>query len=272
MKNIVSIIISALLLFSSAQTYAQDSLFRFHKEIPYPVAYFATNLTGELYIINTNNQLIKFNSDGDSVGVFNDVKKYGKLSLVHAQNPWKTLLFYQNFQTIVLLDKYLKNSGSINLRDKNIFNVAAVATSYDNNIWLFDGREFKIKKIDDNGNMLMASVDFRQLFDEVPSPDWIADSDGLLYLYDPQKGVYIFDYYGAFKTMLPFTGWKSVSAIKKELIGFDNQNFYKYTPPLPVPSEKMLPGELQNTDQISISAKDVFVLKNNKLTVYRLFN
>ena len=75
-------------------TYGQDdSLFRFLKKIEYPISSFTVDNLGELYIINTDNQLKKYNEKGDSVGVFNQVTKYGKLSYVEAQNPWKSILF-----------------------------------------------------------------------------------------------------------------------------------------------------------------------------------
>lgn len=272
MRKLFFILLMVLCTTTVTQVNAQDSAYHFIERIPYPVTYFATNLAGELYTINLNNQLKKYNINGDSVGVFNDVKRFGKLSYVSAQNPWKTILFYESFQTIVLLDKYLNNLGNINLRDKNIFNVKAVTTSYDNNIWVFDGREFKIKKLDENGNVLMSSDDFRQIFDDVPTPEWIGDSDGLLYLYDPFRGFYVFDYYGAFKMLLPFKNWKSEFVNKKNLIGFDDNFYYQYTPPIPLPSEKTLPAELKNADMISISSQRIFVLKGGVLNVYNLKN
>lgn len=245
-----------------------DSLYRFEKRFSYPVVYFTTSPSGELFTINQGNQLKKYNSNGDSVGVFNDVKKYGKLSYVDAQNPWKTILYYEGFETIVLLDKYLKSLGSINLRDKNFFGVKAVATSYDNNIWIFDGRDMKIKKLDENGNLLLASVDLRQVFDDVPDPQKIIDRDGLLYLYDSTRGIYIFDYYGSFRTLLPFKNWKGIFVFGKTIYGFDDSLFYTNTPPLPVADEKPLPKIFLNATQISISPRKAWVLKNDSLSIY----
>lgn len=277
MKRYSLLFLMALLVCAAPAIVAQDTtllskdtMLQFYKETPYPVTYFATNLAGELYTINTDNRLKKYNTNGDSVGVFNDVKRFGKLSYLDAQNPWKTLLFYENFQTIVLLDKYLNNLGNINLSNKNIFNVKAVATSYDNNVWVFDGREFRIKKLDENGNTLMSSDDFRQLFDDPPTPEWIGDSDGLLYLYDPAKGFYVFDYYGAFRMLLPFKHWKSEFVNKKDLMGFDDHSFYKYSPPLPVASEATLPSVLQNADMISMASQRVYVLRNKVLRIYNV--
>lgn len=246
-----------------------DSLYRFMKKLDYPVVYFTTGPSGELFTINADNQLKKYNSDGDSVGVFNDVKKYGKLTYVVAQNPWKTILYYENFETILLLDKYLKVLGNINLRDRNIFGVRAVATSYDNNVWIFDPAEMKIKKLDDNGNPLMASVDLRQVFGNPPQPEQIIDQDGLLYLYDPSKGVYIFDYYGSFKTLLPFKNWKRIFVVGKTIYGFDDSFIYTGTPPLPVAEKRPLPSFLTDAVQISISPQMIWVLKNNALSAYR---
>ncbi len=247
-----------------------DSLFSFLKKIEYPISSFTVDNIGELYIINADNQLKKFNEKGDSVGVFNQVTKYGKLSYVEAQNPWKAILFYQNFSTIVLLDKYLNVLTSINLRNQNIFQVKAVTTSYDNNIWLFDEQDNKLKKIDDNGNIISETVDFRLLFDSVPTPQKIIDCDGFVYLYDPQKGIYLFDYYGSFKSKLPLLHWTDIAVIGKTIYGFDDQNLYKYTPPMPDVNKYTLPVALQNNNSIKLNNHKIYILKNQQLQIYSL--
>jgi len=247
-----------------------DSLFRFLKKIEYPISSFSVDNLGELYLINTDNQLKKYNANGDSIGVFNQVTKYGKLSYVEAQNPWKTILFYQNFSTIVLLDKYLNVLGNINLRNKNIFRVKAVTNSYDNNIWLFDEQDNKLKKIDDNGNVLLETVDFRLLFDAPPTPQQIVDRDGFVYLYDAEKGIYLFDYYGSFKSKMAVLNWNNFTVIEKNIYGFDSINLYKYAPPLPDIITYKLPQDLQNSQSIKINNHRIYSLKDQQLQVYSL--
>ena len=251
-------------------TAQSDSSFRFIKQINFPVSSFALDNIGEMYILTPGNQLKKYNGKGDSVGVFNQVTQYGKLAYVDAQNPWKVILFYQNFSTIVLLDKYLNQLTAINLRNKNIFRVQAVTTSYDNNIWLYDEQDNKLKKIDDNGNILSESVDFRLLFDSVPDPTKIIDRDGFVYLYDPQKGVYIFDYYGSFKSKLTFLNWTGFNVIGKSIYGFDKKNIYKYTPPIPDYITYTLPLELQESSALQFANHKMYVLKNSQLKIYSL--
>lgn len=248
----------------------KDSAFRFINQFHGPVSSFTVDNIGAVYIINANNQLKKYNENGDSVGVFNQVTQYGKLSYVDAENPWKTILFYENFSTIVLLDKYLNVVTAINLRKQNIFRVQAVTGSYDNNIWLYDEQDNKLKKIDDNGNVLSQTVDFRLLFDSVPEPSKIIDKDGFVYLYDPKNGVYVFDYYGSFKTKLTFLNWTNMEVFGKTIYGFDKQNVYKYNPPLPDVTTYSLPVALQNGTAVKIVNHRLFILKNGTLSVYSL--
>ena len=251
-------------------TAQDDSLYRFLKQIEYPISSFTVDNLGELYVINTDNQLKKYDEQGDSIGVFNQVTKYGKLSYVEAQNPWKAILFYKNFSTIVLLDKYLNVISSINLRKQDIFQVNALTTSYDNNIWLYDEQDNKLKKIDDSGNNIFETQDFRLLFDSVPSPKKIIDSDGFVYLYDPEKGLYVFDYYGSFKNKLPFLHWTDITVINKQIYGFDQENLYRYSPPFPEAKKYVLSPALQDNNSIKVSNHKIYVLKNQQLKVYSL--
>lgn len=267
----LSYIILVCLLMNGKELRAQnDSLFYFFKTINYPVTYFTANVPGELFVINLDNQLKKYNVNGDSVGVFNQVKKYGRLGYVEAQNPWQALLFYPDFETIVILDKYLNVLGNINLREKNIFRVQAITNSYDNQIWIFDGQENKIKKLDQNGNTLMASADLRQVLDSVPNAVKIIDRDGLLYLYDPSLGIFVFDYYGAYKHRLPFTGWTSVNVIGKNIYGFDADHLYRFTPPGPVAETFNLPEPLEHADKAEIFNQRIYILKNGILSIYKM--
>lgn len=270
-KKFFRLTVTVIYIFCSLKTNAQnDSLFRFLKEIDYPTSSFTADDLGELYIINTDNQLKKYNEKGDSLGVFNQVTKYGKLSYVEAQNPWKVILFYKNYSTIVLLDKFLNVLGNINLRRHNIFQVQAVTTSYDNNIWLYDEQENKLKKIDEQGGKLFESVDFRLLFDSVPTPKKIIDTDGFVYLYDPEKGLYIFDYYGTFKNKFPFLHWTNVAVIDKKIYGFDNDYIYEYSASFPDVKRYKLSPELQNASSIEAKNHRLYVLKNQKLEIYTL--
>ncbi|MFY7965999.1 MAG: hypothetical protein ACOVO1_13960 [Chitinophagaceae bacterium] len=190
-----------------------------------------------IYIVSSNNQIKKINQNFDSLAVFNDTRRFGNIHLLDVNNPLKILVFYKEFSTIVVLDRFLNMINTIDLRKQNLLQVSCIATSYDNKIWLFDELENKIIKIDDLGNKLMETTDFRMLFDYGFITEKIVDENGKLYCYNKQYGLIVFDYYGGLKHKYPiinyqyiqmhnetFTGFKkdSVSIIKLNLLKQDN--------------------------------------------------
>ena len=129
-----------------------NSAFTYVTAIPGSFTSMDIDILGNIYLITEKtNTLKKIKSNGDSIAIFNDVKKYGNPSLIDVSNPLKTLVYYQNFTTVVILDRVLSLRNSINFRKENIFKVRTLTTSYDNNIRIYDEQDAKLKKIDDDG-------------------------------------------------------------------------------------------------------------------------
>ena len=241
-------------------THAQkDSSFIYSKIIKGDFSYFTVDNLENIYLLSNANQLKKITPNGDSV-VFNEVRNYGKLFSIDATNPLKILLYYKNFSTIVVLDRFLNVRNTINLRKQNIFKVKTIAASYDNNIWLFDEGDAKLKKVNDNGDVLLETVDFRNLFDTIPSPTQIVDRDQFIYLYDTAKGFYTFDYYGALKNRLPFVNWANTEVIANTLYGFNNNFLYQYKQGSLNLQELKLPFFFNQALQIKVGNNKVYLL------------
>ncbi|MBA4167948.1 MAG: hypothetical protein H0X41_10470, partial [Chitinophagaceae bacterium] len=215
-----------------------------------------------------NGQLKKLLPNGDSAAVFNNVRKYGKVYSVDVTNPLKVLLYYKDFETVVTLDRFLNARSTLDLRQQNLQQVKAVGQSYDNNIWVFDELESKLKKISDDGRLLDQSNDFRTIFDSMPSPDVIIDQDKSVYLYDPLKGIYIFDYYGAYKSRIPFTGWMDFKVINKALVGRDGNFLYRYDEGSLMLQQYPLPGFINKASRVIIAPGLLYVLRDGTIMVY----
>jgi hypothetical protein len=223
-------LITIIFFFTLCNTQAQDSsFFTPAKTIEGEYVDFTVDNLGNYYLVSKDNQLKKLNNRGDSMGVFNDVRRYGKLYSIDVTNPLKVLLYYKNFSTIVVLDRFLNIVNTIDLRKANIFQVKAIAQSYENNIWIYDEQNNKLKRIGEKGDVIFQSVDLRIIFDEVPSPTHIFDHDGFVYLYDPEKGFYVFDIYGSFKTKISYKALKDVAVIGKTILGIENNFIIAYT-------------------------------------------
>ena len=186
-----------------------DTSFQLLKVLKGDIVNFTVDNLDNIYILNSRNQIKKYNANGDSVAIFNDVKKFGKATLVDVSNPLKVVLYYKDFATVVMLDRFLNVLNTIDLRKQNIFQARAIAQSYDNKIWVFDELENKLKKIDEDGKLLQETPDFRLLFDRAVMPTKIFDENKYVYLYDSLRGINVFDYYGALKNNIIITGWQN---------------------------------------------------------------
>lgn len=181
-----------------------------------------------LYIISSKGQVKKFNAAGDSAGVYNQVKNYGQLFSIDVSNPLKLLLFYKDFSTVVVLDRFLANVAVIDLRRHGILQPGAVGLSYDNNIWVFDEYDNRLKRINEQGDRLLETTDLRSIFSEGLSPQKILSDNGLVYLADSARGIFVFDNYGAYKKQIPLRNWKSISIHDNEVITVHGEQMAVY--------------------------------------------
>jgi len=259
-----------LLAFTGLLKGQADSGARLIRTVPGSFTAFTADMLGNLYTISEENQLKKTGPTGDSVGVYNDVRHYGKLSSIDVSNPLKAILFYRDFRTVVVLDRYLNSVNTIDLRRQNIFQVRAVCASYDNNIWVFDEQESKLKKISEDNRTLTETSDLRQAIDDAPVPVALFDQDGFVYAYDPAKGMYVFDYYGAFKGRLPIQQWKDVQVIGKTILGRMDGKLMAYTTGSLQLSGTPLPPALRDAGHIRLMRQGIYVLETDGIRQYAL--
>lgn len=267
----VSILFIVCSLNSLSQTNPTLKLI-FEKKFSESIINFNVDNLGNIYTISLNNQLKKRNNKGDSIGVFNDVKRNGKLHSIDATNPLKLLLYYKDFGEILILDRFLNIRNEINLRTLNIFQASLVCQSYDNNIWIFDELENRIKKIDDQGKIIFNSVDFRILFEEPPTPNYLIDKDGFLYIYDIKKGLYIFDYYGGLKNNIQLLRYQHFEVLNKETyVGYflNKISIYKSNTFLSTQYNSII--EVEDIKKSHFEFGYLYILnKKNELIIYKI--
>ncbi|QES90617.1 SdiA-regulated/phytase-like domain-containing protein [Rhizosphaericola mali] len=226
---------------------------------------------GNIYTISKlSNQLKKYNSKGDSIGLFNDVKQFGTISRMDATNPLKLLVYYQDFSTVIALDRFLNNINKLDLRRSGILQAKTISISYDNNLWVFDEQEYKLKKLDDQGNILSTSDDFRVLFQDPPDPDAIIDNDGQLYLYDKNLGWFIMDYYGAVKKNYPYLHWQNVKVENQKLIGREDMQLDIATLSDFDYNKLNLPLKAEDVQTIRFLNDRLFVLSSDNISIYSI--
>ncbi|MEK7224615.1 MAG: hypothetical protein AAB221_02915, partial [Bacteroidota bacterium] len=86
MKKPVFIFFFSFLFFAAANGQS-DTSFRLLKTIKGDIVSFTVDNLDNIYILNSRSQIKKFNMSGDSVAVYNDIRKFGTATLIDASNP-----------------------------------------------------------------------------------------------------------------------------------------------------------------------------------------
>jgi len=269
MKKVFSgfVVFFAFLGICNAQS---DSAFKLIKVIKGDFVDFTVDNLDNIYILNSRNQIKKLNSKGDSIAIFNNVKNFGKATLIDVSNPLKILLYYKDFATIVTLDRYLNVVNNIDLRRQNILQVKTIGQSYDNKIWLYDEQESKLKKIDDDGSLLLETPDFRLLVGQAPSPIKIFDEDKFVYVCDTLLGIYVFDYYGSLKNNIMISHWQNLKVAGKYVFGSKDDTLYRYEIKSFRYDEWIMPEQLKQSRSFNFTSRNLYALKKEGIEIYSI--
>jgi len=268
MKQILPIFL--FVAFSCICKAQSDTSFKLIKIISGDIVDFTVDNLDNIYILNSRNQIKKLNANGDSVAVYNDIKKFGKATLIDVSNPLKILLYYRDFTTIVTLDRFLNAVNSIDLRKQNIFQVKAIGQSYDNKIWLYDELENKLKKIDEDGKLLQETSDFRLLLGRALSPIKIFDEDKFVYIYDTLQGVYVFDYYGTLKNNIMINHWQNLKVVGKNIFGSRADTLYRYEINSFRLDKWKMPEQLAHSLFFNFTSTHLYALKKEGVEIYAI--
>lgn len=266
MKHLLLILTLFLGTFAFAQ---KDSSFILIKDYKGDIAGALLDKLDNLYIISSLGQIKKFDANGDSVAVYNQVKQYGQLTAIDVSNPLKPLLFYKDFSTVVILDRFLANRLTIDLRKFSILQPGAIGLSYDNNIWVFDEYDNKLKKIDEQGNKLFETPDFRNIFGKTIAPQKIINDNGLVYLADTVNGIYVFDNYGAYKKNYDLRKWNSIEVYNGIIIRTSADEILVYNPATFSDISKKVPSSFQPYVHSFTNTNKFVTFNNTGLRIYK---
>lgn len=117
----------------------------------------------QLYTLDQQQYLRKYDPKGQLLFNYQN-NNLGQLHRCDANNPFNILLFYQDFNTLVILDRTLNPLVEVNLDALGYYAIQLIAAAPDNKIWLYDPANFKLKKIDTKGRVLAESQDLSLQF------------------------------------------------------------------------------------------------------------
>jgi len=240
-----------LLSFSSS-----ESSFVFKKSMAIKANALYADHLGYYYIVGKDK--IQKVHPSDSLTQFHQRQGLGPITSIDVTNPMKTLVYFNDYRTIEILDNWMTLMREINLDDYGYMQISAVCNSSTNGIWFYDENSATLKRIDDAGNLLRQSISTRQSINKVLRVSSMLEKNGVLYLADPTTGVFTFDMFGNYIRTLPLIGVNKMRIQNDKIYYFTRGKFYGYQ------AETFATDELTLPDSTVI---DAILLKNKLVTL-----
>lgn len=151
----------------------------------------------QYYIVDQSNALRILNPN-QTRGTFYQNNRLGALHSIDVSNPQKILLFYKENQQIVFVDNVLTETERINLADWGYNDVAAVAHSNDNQIWIFDSGLMKLLKVSTQGELLFEGDPLYLYYLDQAKAIKMYEAQNQVFVLTESNGFLMFDNFGQF--------------------------------------------------------------------------
>lgn len=206
------------------------------------------------------------NRDGDSSGFFNEIKK-GPIAQVDASNPLRVLLFFPDYNQIVILNNMLSVKNVLKLNSIGLNSVQCIAGSSDGTLWLYDNVNGSLLKVDEQLSILQ-NTNLRSIDQNPDHANNLFEEDRWVYLTDTSEGVRQFDPYGFYHTTYHFKS-PQFQLFNEYLLYLSLPFLNSYHVKSFTESKLALPHPDQIL-QFRVERKRLYLLLKDKLEIYEL--
>ena len=220
---------------------------------------------GNIYVVVKNN-IYKYNRDGTRINQYSN-NRFGQITSIDATDPYKIVVFFEDFRTVILLDNQLSENGSpIDLQFSDFAQPIMICRAYNTGLWLFDQLLYGIFRVTLSLHTLNRSGNLTQILGYKIEPNFMSEYNNILYLNNPSTGILIFDQYGTYIKNISIVGLESFQVTEKGIFFLDNNKIKKYefksleTNELPLPEP--------NITGLAVNKNRLFILTGNSIKIY----
>jgi len=232
-----------------------------------PATNFAVDNLQNIYLLTSENELVKYSPDGKEQYRYPN-NTLGKIGTIDATNPFQIMLFFPDYQNVLLLDRTLGLTGQFNIFRLGLFEVTAVAMASDNQLWVYDDVSFRLKKVSEDGEVSVESTDLSLALGRSIHPRFMMEKNQTVFMSDPKVGVLVFDVFGQYVKTIDLKGITDFQLFgkqlyflkKKELKAFHLESFLE--------TLVSLPEEIVDPVKVRMNAGRLYVLDKEGLKVF----
>ncbi|MDB4082923.1 hypothetical protein OAD50_04570 [Vicingaceae bacterium] len=233
-------------------------------EFSHKADYFTTDQLGNIFLWN-DNIIWKYSNKGDSLAAFNS-RKYGSISHVDATNPYEIVVFFADYNLVLLLDNYLSDNGKdIDLQELGYDQISNACKSRSNGIWIYDLIQQRAIHLNYNYSKDKQTLNLSQWFNERITPNLLLEFNNQLFI-SSDEALFVFDHFGTFKRKIPIKNITLFQIVNEEIRYLKGQKYCSYIQKSFDESCREIP--IKHLKNIRIEKTGLYVFTSGKLTVF----
>ena len=223
---------------------------------------------GTLFVVDAQNNIRQFGPDGQALNTYSPPLP-GHVAQLEAWNTTKILVFYDDRQQLLLLDRFLAPITQVRTADFLDGTIRVATIAPDDRLWLFDESNIALEQFDLNQQRPTIRTPMDLLIGRSkPDFKFLRQYQNNVYLVDRVNGIFVFDNLGNYRKKLPFAGLSYVGFRGDELYYvadhalhfFHLYTFADRTLPLPAPGATL----------VLVGEQYAYVLLPKQIQVYKL--
>ncbi|MBN2596231.1 hypothetical protein [Labilibaculum sp.] len=226
--------------------------------------FISVDYLGNIFAVNKC-ELIEFNSKGEKLAVFSN-SMLGSIRHIDVSNPLRILVFYDDFNQILFLDRNLAEIGSeIDLFAFSDNETELVCSSANGGFWIYNSDDNQAIHISENGKIINQSI-LMNTFYQNCIPDKMLEYNNDLYFLYPEMGILNLDRNGQFKRKISLPGIKNFQISKNTLLYTTESGIYSFQP---MAKEDKLIFNLKDSKdaQLTIQSNNLYVSNKKSISI-----
>lgn len=245
----------------------RDTIFQLVDSLSITTKMMASDPIANFYLVSPTNEIIKYSPAGNEQFRYNN-NTLGNLGFIDCSNPFNLLLYYPDFQSVILLDRTMNESNRMDFIEFGVPDVSQIALSNDNQIWYYDELDFKLKKINAEGQPVSQSEDLNLIFRQIPRIKQLGASGNWVFLNTHSLGLLIFDQFGQYHQSID-QEVDAFQVVSNQLILQKGQQYFQYDQKTGQSNLLPLPADHSNILDISWQQQYVFLRSPEKIYIYQ---
>lgn len=238
--------------------------------LPGTVDYIQVDRLQRLYIVQNDYELIQCDPTGTPLYTFNE-NTLGPITYIDVSNPFRLLVYYDDYATVVLLDRTLSELQRYDLSGLDLPQTQAIGMASDNHLWVFDLGTATLKKVDQSDQVLVESLELDLLLPEPLNPIRLLEYNNRVYLHDPQVGILVLDVFGTYVKIIPLPEEVTYFQWQDEKLLYTHQNIlHAYEPATFLTQQVPLSILQENAEQVCVAQELLYIRYPDRVAIFRL--